>query len=292
MSAQHLTVREFFEDENLPIRLIRRNPQEPYPLHTHQFFELVVIFGGRGVHFTEKSAYEVQAGDAFVIQGDRAHGYRDLDNLVLVNILFDMRKMQLPMADLRNLPGYHALFALEPLYRDEHGFESRLRLTSEQLEHVAGLTEMLERETAAKEPAYAFHCTAAFMQIIGYLSRCYSQAQAPSLQPLLRMGSVIGYLEERYASPIALQELARVAHMSRSSLQRFFKRSTGCSPVAYLIRLRVQKACELLRSGDQTVTEIAFRVGFTDSNYFARQFSRIMGESPRDYRRRTVLPRK
>jgi AraC-like DNA-binding protein len=157
---------------------------------------------------------------------------------------------------------------------------------------VASLTETLEREIAAKEPAYAFHCTAAFMQIIGYLSRCYSQAQPPSLQPLLRMGSVIGYLEEHYASPVALAELARVAHMSRSSLQRFFKRSTGSSPVAYLIRLRVRKACELLRSGDQTVTEIAFRVGFTDSNYFARQFSRVMGESPRDYRRRTALPRK
>jgi len=58
----------------------------------------------------------------------------------------------------------------------------------------------------------------------------------------------------------------------------------GSSPIAHLIQLRVNRAATLLRQTGDSVTDIAFRVGFSDSNYFTRQFRRIMGRSPRAYR--------
>ena len=59
----------------------------------------------------------------------------------------------------------------------------------------------------------------------------------------------------------------------------------GVSPIDYLIRLRIRKAAELLCDDGTKVTEAAFRVGFADGNYFSRQFRRVTGLTPGEYRR-------
>ncbi|MEP3932587.1 helix-turn-helix transcriptional regulator, partial [Rhodopirellula bahusiensis] len=56
-------------------------------------------------------------------------------------------------------------------------------------------------------------------------------------------------------------------------------------PIKYLIQVRIQEASRLLRSTDRSITDIAFDVGFSDSNYFSRQFRTHLGLSPREYRK-------
>ena len=73
--------------------------------------------------------------------------------------------------------------------------------------------------------------------------------------------------------------------MSQRSFMRAFQAAMGSSPVAHLIRLRLNRAATLLRHNDESITDIAFRVGFSDSNYFTRQFRNVMGVSPREYQR-------
>ena len=73
--------------------------------------------------------------------------------------------------------------------------------------------------------------------------------------------------------------------MSPSSLFRLFRHHVGHSPVDYLIRLRIGRAAEMLRRETARISEVSEAAGFTDSNYFSRQFHRVMGVSPRDYRR-------
>jgi AraC-like DNA-binding protein len=256
-------------------------------LHTHAFSELVIILRGAGVHISPAGDYPIGAGDAFVLHGNQAHGYRDTADMELVNILFRMDELAVPLQDVVSLPGYHALFTLEPLFRRRDRFESRLRLKPEELAHVAELIARLERESRNQVAGWRFAVTACFMLLMADLCRAYSHMQAPAAQPLLRLARVIGHLEENYGAPITLDELAAIGDMSRRSLTREFRRAMGCSPVEYLIRLRLDHAAALLRDGTLSMTDIAFRVGFQDSNYFARQFRAAMGCSPREYRRQT-----
>ena len=86
-----------------------------------------------------------------------------------------------------------------------------------------------------------------------------------------------------------LRDLAAAARMSESSLLATFKEATGQSPIDYLIHLRIQRAAEQLRHNTQSISEIAYSVGFEDSNYFSRQFRKTMQSSPRDYRRRFAV---
>jgi AraC-like DNA-binding protein len=278
------------EDRSLPVALVRDDRGHDSPLHTHEFTEIVVVLDGGGFHRTARNEYPIAPGDAFLIQAGQEHGYRIPERLYIANVLFDEAALQIPMNDLRTMPGFHALFTLEPLYRREHNFETRLRLSAPQLAQVSALIDDFEREAEGRRPGYVLMTVSHFAQIVVFLSRCYAEADAPAVRPLLGVGEAIGYLESRLAEPVALAELARIAHMSESSLLRAFKRATGRSPIDYHLRLRVSRACDLLRSDDRSITEIAYDVGFSDSNYFTRQFRKAMGMTPRDYRKRYSVP--
>ncbi|HVU18488.1 MAG TPA: AraC family transcriptional regulator [Candidatus Didemnitutus sp.] len=82
-----------------------------------------------------------------------------------------------------------------------------------------------------------------------------------------------------------LEELAAAAHMSVAHYSTLFRRQTGFAPIDFLIRQRVQHACRLLDTTLLPVREIAERVGYADPYYFTRCFRRVMGQSPRTYRR-------
>jgi AraC family L-rhamnose operon transcriptional activator RhaR/AraC family L-rhamnose operon regulatory protein RhaS len=277
--------KDWFQPDGFPISVERRNPQEPFGLHAHEFAEIVIITAGRGLHITGKQSYPLNAGDVFVIGGPRQHDYHSMEQLCLVNILFQPEKLNLRNYDLRDLPGYHALFILEPAWRQRHQFNSRLRLTPQELIFLMALVDKLEEELRVRSGGFRLMAIASFMQIVGYLSRCFARAKDPDARALFRIGEAISHLETNYQHPIVLEQLAKIARMSKRNFMRNFQAAMGSSPIAHLIQLRLNRAASLLRRTDQSVTEIAFQVGFSDSNYFARQFRKLLGVTPGQYRK-------
>ncbi|XID95545.1 ABC transporter substrate-binding protein [Paenibacillaceae bacterium WGS1546] len=90
----------------------------------------------------------------------------------------------------------------------------------------------------------------------------------------------MSYIHEHYKEPIALDGLADRLGCSARQLLRRFKARTGTSPIEYLIRVRVEKAKELLRTTDFALKDIAESVGYADSYYFSRVFKKAEGISP------------
>ncbi len=100
-----------------------------------------------------------------------------------------------------------------------------------------------------------------------------------------RMRDVATYLCEHAGEPITLAETAAHFAVSPSHLSRVFHRETGFGVREYLIQYRIRQACELLLNSDLSVTQIADRCGFSDSNYFGDAFKKATGLSPREYRK-------
>ena len=287
-----LKSKDWFHQDGFPIAVERREPQEQFGLHSHEFSEIVLVTGGRGLHVTDVNSWTLATGDVFVIGGPRAHEYRDIENLGLINILFQPQRLPLQTSDLGSLAGYHALFSLEPVWRRRHNFDSRLHLSPKELSVVLGTVDQLDEELKARSAGFAFMATAFFMQIVGYLSRCYGRTKNPNSRALLRIAETITYLETHLDEERSLDELAAMASMSKRSFIRAFKEATGNSPIAYLLQLRVSRASALLRRDDTiSITDVAFQSGFSDSNYFTRQFRKIMGQSPRTYRQQHLVRR-
>ena len=281
--ARTFKAAQFFPPGIIPLQVLRMARQGDILPHQHEFSELVIITGGQGTHATGTEEYPVLAGDVFVIRGSSAHSYRNTQDLSLINIMFDPDQLQIPAWDIRQLPGYHALFMLEPHYRARHKFSSRLRLPIDDLMCVDALASKMESELQARQPGFQYLAVAHFMAITGFLSRCYARARTPSARSLLRLGNVISYLEQNLTQKITIQQLAETAHMSESTLRRAFHETTGYAPIDYLIRLRVARAVKLLRDGNTRISEVAWQAGFEDSNYFTRQFRKITGHSPRAF---------
>ena len=88
------------------------------------------------------------------------------------------------------------------------------------------------------------------------------------------------HIQERFATPITLTELAALNGISLFHFSRQFKRSTGLSPYEYVTRVRIEKARILLLHAEANLTDVALRVGFYDQSHFSRHFKRVTGTTP------------
>ena len=100
-------------------------------------------------------------------------------------------------------------------------------------------------------------------------------------KPLQR---VIEYINEHLQDELSLFELARTAKLSPHHFATVFRASTGISPHRYVIERRIDRARDLLRQDDKTISEIAYAVGFSSQSHLTANFRRTMGVTPRKFR--------
>ena len=93
------------------------------------------------------------------------------------------------------------------------------------------------------------------------------------------------YISHNYQKNITLNDISDYANLSTSRLASLFKIHTGDSCMQYLTKVRISEACKLLLQSSIQVSEIAYEVGFNDSNYFSVVFKRNIGVSPLSYRK-------
>jgi len=289
---QHLRVADFFHHPQLAVAVWAESSQASFPPHRHEFAELVIVRAGTGSHLTAQGGYPIAAGDVFFIPPEQAHGYADVRGLSLCNVLFLPDRVDAPGEELRALPGYQALFESEPRYRDAQGFAGHLRLPPDELERVSALLRELQEETSRYAPGGATLVEALFRQLLVRLARGYGAHASPGARRLLAVQRAARHIEANLERAISLAELAREAKMSPTSFKRAFREVTGTSPIDYVLQTRLARACHLLRDPERNVTEAALEAGFNDSNYFARQFRRRMGCTPREWRAREMARRR
>lgn len=116
---------------------------------------------------------------------------------------------------------------------------------------------------------------------------------APAPSPSFRGGLPPGalrrvrdFVAQRLAEKIELHRLAEIAGLSVCHFSRAFKQSMGLPPHRYLMRERANAAALLIRTTDRPLVEISLEVGFSDQSHFTRCFADVMGDTPRDYRRK------
>ncbi|WP_091508798.1 AraC family transcriptional regulator [Microbulbifer yueqingensis] len=96
-----------------------------------------------------------------------------------------------------------------------------------------------------------------------------------------RIARVIGILQERYAEPLRVRELAGIANMSESSLYHSFKQVTRLSPLQFQKKLRLHEARRLMLAEGLEAASASYRVGYESPSQFSREYSRMFGAPPR-----------
>ena len=261
---------------------------EDFPMHGHQYSELVIVLGGSALHRTSTENYPIGVGDVFVINGDMQHGFSHVRNLRMGILQYDPDPFLVGRHDLEQMMGFHALFDLEPRSRQNENFRSRLRLNAAELSEAELLLNEINREFHNRFEGWKTMVQAGFFQLVTRLSRSYTTQKKDTPSPMVRMAHVASHIRKHFRRNIRIEQLAKIACLSPSQFQRVFKRTYHATPGQFIHRLRIEHACQLLRDETRDIASIAEASGFSTPAFFSTQFRRTTGMTPSAYRRSLI----
>lgn len=281
----------FSDTENFPIHLQYGYHEKSLYVHSHlDFSELVIVLDGCADHLVNGKSYGIAKGDVFVINSQTEHGFFQPEKLKICNIMFQPEAIFQDIHDMKQMPGFQALFVLEPHYTQNSGFHNQLKLKADAFQIVAHMLNELMTEYQNRNPGWKDFVCADFRKLCILLSRFYRTENPSDRNNVYNLAGTVAYIENHFSQPITMEELSHTSGYSDRQLIRIFQSAFGMTPSAYVTKLRLQKAKQLLESTDLSIGEVAWSCGFDDPNYFSRFFRKNTGASPKEYQ--TIFQKK
>ncbi|MGI5173323.1 helix-turn-helix domain-containing protein [Treponema sp. OMZ 840] len=279
-----LFAQKYWKERAVPFHFEFRNNQAPFPIHCHDFHELVYIYSGTAIHLTNYGNYEIKGGDILSIKPGQCHGFKKINNLVLMNILIQPSFLTQNNLHLNSIPAYNLLFEQCMKKKAEKNPPVHFTLSNAQSFEVRALIESMQQEIRGQYSGYITQAITFFLQLVVLLVRIYENKDYSiclSDNPSVRL---IDYIETHFHKNIETSNLVEISGMSPSSVLRTCKRITGYSPSVYQKRLRMFSAINELVQSNKSITQIALDIGYNDSNYFSRLFKDFINLTPSEYR--------
>jgi AraC family L-rhamnose operon transcriptional activator RhaR len=273
-STMKLSFRDWFRRESQAVTVEPRAPQTQFPLHEHDFSEIVIVMSGNGWHLLNGEQQLITCGEVFYIRPEDRHAFEQVNDLFLTNVIYRPSDRLLRPERLRAL--------LDP---DDGGGRRRWQVNEDALRQLGPLLDQLTRETRSDDPLSDEMAESLFIQLALALRRHRFAIDGDSVPPTARFGHVLSYLRHHCTDEVDLDAVAGQFGYSTRSFCRMFRDATATTPHHYLVQLRLSSAMRALRTTEDSITDIAFACGFHDSNYFSSCFSKMTGCSPSEYRR-------
>ena len=277
-------IRSYLDTEKFPLSTQQVYPQKNTPWHQHDFIELCIASSGSGLHQTDHEEKIIRRGDVYVIPRGMFHQYSQCsEDFDIINILYVPELIPMPLLDATYIPGYEKFYLCRNLQPGEFPF---MHLEEKDIAPVIEMAAELIRESHAAHPGHIFNSLGIFMHMLGKLLSLFSVNAPETENYYLSTADVVSYLNTHYDKKISIAKLCSIAGMSKAALMQNFHKATGTSPLQYQLQLKIAEAVILLRSTNKSISEIAMETGFSDTNYFGRQFKRITGMPPGEYRKK------
>lgn len=254
-------------------------------LHWHDEMEIVYIRSGTGKIHVDLKEYYVKPKDLIFISPTSLHymSSSNSEELKYEAIVFD-----LSMFLSSKLDSSSSIF-IKSLINDKILYPI---INSDNFKNYNLLLEYIFKiysEFKAKNYSYQLKIKGYFFLLFSILfeDNIISNNKSPVInnEKLEKIKSVIMYIKNNYNNPIKIKDLAKISGYSEYYFIRFFKNQTGKTTTNFINSIRIEKAINLLKSTNLSITDIGFETGFSDVSYFIKIFKSFTGSSPASYRK-------
>ena len=253
-------------------------------LHWQKSMEIIYVKKGHGQIQTGILTTEASAGDIFILPPGALHAVYGIPgrSMEYENIIFGVDFLGSGAADIC------AQQYLVPLAAGRLALPSSLRPGQEEYAAVAACLSDVESLCGSKGNGYELGVKAALLRLLFLLLRMQPEPIPADTPSTTRLKAVLQQVEQEYAQPLTIPQMAKSCGCTASHFMRWFKQMTGSSFTAYLNERRLAVAAEQLRQTSDTILFIAGEVGFENLSNFNRQFKARYGVTPREYRRNSA----
>lgn len=263
------------------------HPRYNMPFHWHKEWEIIHVLEGIFTAHADDMVYVAHAGDTILIRDGMLHGGTP-ENCVYECFLFDLHGLfrNLDMVKKYLRPIYHKQVLPTIFYPATIAPE--IKEVTRRLTHAFSIHPQ-DQSTDLNNPLELIVISCISQLFSHILQRGYYESRQAEISDhphkIDLIKSVLEYTELHYATPITLDDLAKVAGMNPKYFCRFFRSITHQTPIEYVNMYRIEKAAQMLHSTGLPVTEICMECGFNDSSNFIKVFRKYKGMTPMQYRK-------
>lgn len=257
----------------------------PCPWHYHPEFEFVLVNRSTGKRMVGDHIGHFDAGDLVLMGPELPHVWVN-DNSFL--------KKSAPEAadatvihfspdfigqDIFNIPEFSSLIQILTL-------SSRgIHITGDTSRQIANIMNNMIYESGLKRLASIFEIFDIICSMKNYLLLASPNFNSNKTTINSRHSRINDYILRNYHRPITLKEVSEEANMATTTFCNFFKEQYRMTFVEYVTQIRVGHFCKLIAEDDKSILEAAYTCGFNSIANFNRQFKKLKGMSPSEFRR-------
>lgn len=246
--------------------------------HEHNRWELMFIYSGSCTLYVGDEIYMLNPGGLALIPPDMAHMTTYLAGSDHTRYVLYFNNDDLKWIADDSSQDIESIFHKHPV----------VHIPERRLDYISSIIQKISYEHNGVDSLSLSFVHSYFHELILFILRC--QMYEDNVITKMDTGNeliqkVIEYIIENYHNDITMAATAELFNMSESSLSKKFKAFTGFRFREYLINVRTHAAADLLVNTSLSITEIADKCGFADSNTMGGTFKKIMGEAPGSYRK-------
>ena len=258
--------------------------------HYHNYYQIGYVECGLISHCQEGKTVNLVGGDAFIIPPKFVHRVIFNENAELYSLSF-LPKIFNTGDCFGNFYKFLQALNIDASKSEKLDVRLNIGLNESHRKTVQSIFECLLREFESDMKPEMTASAPLIASLLSVLSQAY--AVLPSTELRIQQYETyrenvircVKYIEQYFYEPLSIDKLAKKFSISRSTLSLLFPRLTGTTFKVFLSRKRVEHAAVMIRVSSYNITEIASMVGYEDFSTFFRNFTKIMGTSPTNYRR-------
>ncbi|MDD6215073.1 MAG: AraC family transcriptional regulator [Firmicutes bacterium] len=253
--------------QSFPIKIRKYSSTHLMP-HWHEHIELLYIIFGEGRFVCNSKTADAYAGETVVVNSSELHSFIAEKSIEYICLIINTSMF----SDVN----CGNIIINSKIPHDEFVTNCFKHMYEEFLKGEAASNMVIKGETYLLMAHLIRNYTAMHLSRFEYDVR---------MARMKKVNMILDYIHANYSQPISTSKLAKKWYLSESHMCRMFKAATGVKLTEYINKYRVDKAATLLLNSDDSVSDIASKVGFDNLNYFDRIFKRYKKLSPKKYKK-------